>query len=66
MEEPFTVYQVLPRSAVPFGDGALSSLDVGGGVLTTEVDSSVEFFKFFRDLVCCKVCAGVEGKMQCS
>lgn len=53
MEEPFTIFTVLPRSPVPFVDSALQSLSVGGNLLTFEMNSSVDFFKFFRDLVCC-------------
>lgn len=53
VEEPFTVYRVLPRAAVALSDTSLMSLDVGGNLLTYEVDLSLEFFDFFRDLVCC-------------
>ena len=53
MEEPFTIFQVLPRVAVLFSDGTLLSLGVGGRVLAVEVDAGADFFQFFRDLVCC-------------
>ena len=51
VEEPFTVYRVLPRVAVSLSDTSLVSLDVGGNLLTYEMDLSLDFFVFFRDLV---------------
>ena len=51
VEGPFTVYRVLPRVAVSFSDTSLVSLDVGGNLLTYEMDLSLDFFVFFRDLV---------------
>ena len=51
VEEPFTIYRVLPRVAVSLSDTSLVSLDVGGNLLTYEIDLSLDFFVFFRDLV---------------
>ena len=49
--EPFIIYTVLPRSAIPFSSSPLASVDVDGALLTCEVDSSVNFFQFYNDLV---------------
>lgn len=51
MEEPFTIYKVLPRTPIPLSDSALQALDVGGNLLVLEVDLGGDFLKFFRNLV---------------
>ncbi len=57
LEEPFTVYQVLPRSPILFSDQTILRLNLGGSLLTVVVEPTVDFFSFFRDLVrycsCC-------------
>lgn len=56
MEEPFTIFKVMPREPIPLSDAALVSLDVGGNLLTHEVDRNSNFFDFFHNLVCGSVC----------
>lgn len=51
VEEPFTVFTVLPRAPVPVSEIALASVGVSGNLLTYEVDSEADFFVFFRGLV---------------
>ena len=40
LEEPFIIYRVLPRSAIPLSEACIGSLDISGNVLTCEEDSS--------------------------
>jgi hypothetical protein len=51
MEEPFTIFKVMPREPIPLSDTTLVSLNVGGNLLTHEVDRSIDFFEFFQNLV---------------
>lgn len=52
LDEPFTIYRVLPRAPIPFSDTTtLASLDVDGSLLTHELNRDVDFFEFFRGLV---------------
>lgn len=53
MEEPFTVYKMLPRCPIPLSGAALQTFDVNGSLLIIEKDSSSDFFDFFHGLVSC-------------
>ena len=50
LEEPFIIYRVLPRSAIPLSEAFIGSLDISGNVLTCEENSSLDFVNFFYDL----------------
>ena len=51
MEDPFTIFRVMPREPIPLSDTALANLNIGGNLLTHEADNSTDFFEFFLNLV---------------
>lgn len=52
LEEPFTIFTLMPRSPIPLTELPLHTYDIKAKMLIVEIDAQRDSIEFFELLVC--------------